>query len=405
MTNGGGTRHHRTSATFTEPLTDTLRRGIPLVWATGEGDTRTALVGWGERFRADAVGPRRFDDLNAAFAEFTAGVDDDPTTIIAFVTVSFADDSEASSTLIVPEVLGRWSNGTLTITPDAPLPAPSAPADFEELDVRPGRLTREGYRRAVAAAVERIVGGELDKVVLARDLEASGPDPVDVAAVLTRLQAANPTTWTFHIDGLIGSSPEMLVATRGRAVRSHVLAGSANVTGDTGVDDQTATRLAASAKDHAEHLYAARSVLDRLGEVADVTSVDPVVIRLPRIMHLATDVTGVLREPLSALEVAGLLHPSAAVCGTPTDVAAQVLAELEGFDRGRYAGPVGWVTAAGDGEFAIALRCGQISDDGCAVRLFAGGGIVSGSVPNDELAETAQKFLPMYEALSPVARP
>ncbi len=122
-------------------------------------------------------------------------------------------------------------------------------------------------------------------------------------------------------------------------------------------------------------------------------------------MHLATDISGTLREPHSALALAGIVHPSAAVCGTPTDVAFRVIAELEGFDRGRYAGPVGWVDARGDGEFVIALRCGQVTADGTAIRLFAGGGIVAGSVPSDELAETARKFLPMYEALSPVDRP
>lgn len=391
--------------TLTEPFTASLRRGTPLLWATGAGDDRHALLGWGERFRLEAAGPERFERLAAGFRRFVDQSDTAPADLVAFVAVSFAADSTASSTLIVPDVLGRWSADALTLPAGAVLPIPSEPVDFEELDVRPGSLTREGYRRAVADAVARIQDGELDKVVLARDLIATSPDPVDIPAVLTRLQQANPQSWTFHVDGLLGSSPEMLTATHGQRVRSQVLAGSANATGDPRVDDQTATRLAASAKDHVEHLYAARSVTESLAEIADVASVDPVVVRLPRIMHLATDVTGHLRDHLTALEVAGRLHPSAAVCGTPTETAAAVLAELEGFDRGRYAGPVGWMDGTGDGEFAIALRCGQVSADGCSVRLFAGGGVVAGSEPSAELAETAQKFLPMYEALSPVARP
>ena len=105
------------------------------------------------------------------------------------------------------------------------------------------------------------------------------------------------------------------------------------------------------------------------------------------------------------LSVVEAVHPSAAVCGTPTPVAAALLRRLEGFDRGRYAGPVGWIDAAGNGTFAIALRCGQLEDEGRSVRLYAGGGIVAGSDPSAELAETAQKFLPVYEALSPLARP
>ena len=240
---------------------------------------------------------------------------------------------------------------------------------------------------------------------MARDLVATAPQPLDLPALLDRLQRANTASWTFHVDGLVGSSPEMLVAVRGNRVRSQVLAGSAPVTGDVHADDVTATRLAASAKDHAEHAYAARSVAERLASLGEVATRDPQVKRLPRIMHLATDIAGTLREAHSALEVAGVVHPSAAVCGTPTDVAFGVIAELEGFDRGRYAGPVGWVDAAGDGEFVIALRCGQLDEEGTTIRLFAGGGIVAGSVPNDELAETARKFLPMYEALSPVDRP
>lgn len=393
------------TTTVVEPFATSVRRGTPLLWATGAGAMLTARLGWGERFRAEASGPRRFDDLADAFARFAATAPGPRADVVAFVAGAFADDSAATSVLIVPEVLGTWRGGVLRLHSTDGVPSPSEAAEFEELDVRSGRLTREGFRRAVVAAVRRIEAGEVEKVVLARDLEATAPDPIDVSVVLSRLQEANPDSWTFHVDGLIGSSPELLVSVTGRRVFSQALAGSAIVTGDVHTDDLTATRLAASAKNHAEHGYAARSVVERLATVAHVSAVDPRVLRFPRIMHLATDISGVLHEPLSALHVAGVVHPSAAVCGTPTDVAASVLAELEGFDRGRYAGPVGWVDAAGDGEFAIALRCGQVGEDGRSVRLFAGGGVVAGSVPNEELAETAQKFLAMYEALSPVARP
>lgn len=411
----------------TEPFATSLRRGVPLVWATGSGDDLTAMLGWGEAFRATAQGPDRFAELDAAFSAWLAdqGLLPGGTKPVAFATVAFDDHSAATSVLVVPELLGRWSRGELVVTRQAEpveartaelveapstssgidLPEPSEPGEFEELELLPGQLTRQRYRHAVGAALERIAAGEVEKVVIARDLVASSPEPLDVPALLARLQQANSASWTFHVDGMVGSSPEMLVATSGRAVRSQVLAGSAPVTGAAHLDDVTATRLAASAKDHAEHVFAALSVADRLAEVADVTTRDPQVKRLPRIMHLATDIAGTLRADHSALGLAGLVHPSAAVCGTPTDVAFRVIAELEGFDRGRYAGPVGWLDAAGDGEFVIALRCGQVAEDGTSIRLFAGGGIVAGSVPTDELAETARKFLPMYEALSPVDRP
>lgn len=394
-----------------EAFATSVRRGTPLVWATGAGDNLRALLGWGERFRATASGPERFTALADAFRAFaaqSAGSTDDPHDLVAFATLTFSPDSDAASTLVVPQVLGRWSRGVLTVPDGAEVPDPTAPAEFEELDLLPGDLTRERYRRAVATAVARIEAGEFAKVVLARDLEAAGPDPVDVPAVLTRLQQANPDSFTFHVDGLVGASPELLVARRGPTVISRALAGSAPVTGDPQQDDQLAERLAHSAKDLEEHRYAAHSVADRLATLADVMVSSPSVWRLTRIMHLATDISGTLRPDhahRSALDVAAALHPSAAVCGTPTEAAASVLAELEGFDRGRYAGPVGWLDATGDGEFALALRCGQLSPDGRSVRLYAGGGIVADSVPSAELAETAQKFLPMYEALSPVARP
>ncbi|HHU39324.1 MAG TPA: isochorismate synthase [Propionibacterium sp.] len=394
----------------TEPFATSLRRGTPLVWATGAGDDLTALLGWGEAFRATAQGPGRFAELDAAFSAWVATLPSGSNPV-AYATVAFADDSAAHSVLIVPELVGRWAHGVLTVEPTpgtasaATLPDPTSPCEFDELDLLPGRLTRQRYRNAVAAAIERIRSGEVEKVVIARDLVATSPEPLDLSALLARLQASNTASWTFHVDGMVGSSPEMLVATRGTRVRSQVLAGSAPVTGDVHLDDVTATRLAASAKDHTEHVYAARSVAERLASVADVTTRDPQVIRLPRIMHLATDIGGTLRGPHSPLALAGIVHPSAAVCGTPTEVAFDVIAELEGFDRGRYAGPVGWLDARGDGEFVIALRCGQVDPDGTSIRLFAGGGIVTGSVPTDELAETARKFLPMYEALSPVDRP
>ena len=413
--------------TVVEPLEDSLRRGVPLVWASGSGSSRRALLGWGQAHRVTAQGPDRFRDLDAGFAAFLAtqsrpsapgdAVPPAPaedaaeaTAPVAFVTASFADDSSAASVLIVPELLGTWRDGVLLVRPNttgatADLPPVGDQGVFEELDLRPGTLTREGFRRAVAAAVERLRVGDLEKVVLARDLEATASRPLDVPALLTRLQRANPESYTFHVDGMVGSSPELLVAVEGPHVRSQALAGSAPVSGDVTVDDVTATRLAASGKDHAEHAYAAASVAERLATLATVRRSDPHVIRLPRIMHLATDLTAELRSPASALAVAGVLHPSAAVCGTPTALAASVLAELEGFDRGRYAGPVGWLDASGDGEFAIALRCGQVSREGTGIRLFAGGGIVAGSDPSEELAETARKFLPMYEALSPVDRP
>jgi menaquinone-specific isochorismate synthase len=253
--------------------------------------------------------------------------------------------------------------------------------------------------------VVRIAAGGLDKVVLARDLEARSDHPVDPRWVLRRLTSGYPTCWTFAVDGLLGATPEMLVRCERGLVTSRVLAGTIRRTGDDARDLALAGSLARSSKDLEEHEYAVRSVAEALAPHCASTNVpeSPFVLHLPNVMHLATDVTGVLPQrdgAPSVLELAAALHPSAAVCGTPTDRAAALIDELEGMDRDRYAGPVGWVDARGDGELGIALRTArQDPADARRLRLFAGCGIVAGSDPEAELAEADAKLVPMRDAL------
>ena len=373
------------------------------MWAPGAGADAEALLGWGEALRVETHGADRMPELSRAFAAFVAEGELPPSTI-AFVTAAFADDSAAPSVLIVPELVGRWRDGALNVTANVPTAEPAIPeprrANGErQLTFDSGNLTRTAYRAAVEQAVALLDAGEADKIVLARDLRVSADSPIDVAALLAQLAAANPSAWTFQVDGMVGASPEMLIEVSAGAVHSRVLAGSAPVRGNAAMDDAAATALMSSGKDRVEHEYAARSVSSRLARIARLHVSSPGLVRLPTIMHLATDITGSLNEPLSALDVVARVHPSAAVCGTPTDRAFELIAQLEGFDRGRYAGPVGWVDAGGNGEFAIALRCEQLNASCEGIRLFAGGGIVTGSKPEDELAETAQKFLPMQNAL------
>ena len=185
-------------------------------------------------------------------------------------------------------------------------------------------------------------------------------------------------------------------------ITSRVLAGTISKTGDDAKDLALAASLARSSKDLAEHEYAVRSVAEAIEPFCSSTNVpeSPFVLHLANVMHLATDVTGALVETLShtdAFTILEQLHPTAAVCGTPRPSAAALISEIEGMSRGRYAGPVGWIDAAGDGELGIALRCGQINGD--TIRIFAGCGIVDGSDPEVELAETRAKFAPMRSAL------
>ena len=247
--------------------------------------------------------------------------------------------------------------------------------------------------------MRRICQGDLRKVVLARDVFGRADRPIDTRAVLARLSARYPDCYTFSCAGLVGATPELLIRRDGDEVRSLVLAGTMP-RGDTDEEDaRLAAALLASAKEAEEHFYAADSVRQVLAPLCDELEVPagPELLTLPNVHHLGTRVVGRLAADRSALALAAALHPTAAVGGDPPEVAVDLIRELENMDRGRYAGPVGWMDAHGNGEWGIALRCAQL--DGRTARLIAGCGIVAGSDPAAELAETLSKFRPMRTAL------
>ncbi len=372
------------------------------------------LVGWGRAAELTCAGPGRFTDAAdwwrdlASHAVVRDDVDRPGSGLVAFGSFTFSDDG-VGSTLVVPEVvLGRrdgiaWLTviGTgITAMPD--VAATDTPPDPAGVTFADGPVDSNTWQGMVAEAVRRIEHDDLDKVVLARDLVADLDEVLDVRAPLARLAATYPSCWTFHVDGFFGSTPEMLVRLERGLVTSRVLAGTIRRTGDDAHDNALAGSLARSSKDLEEHEYAVRSVADALAPHCTSMNVPetPFVLHLPNVMHLATDVTGVMRNGASALTLAASLHPSAAVGGTPTRDAVQLIAEIEQLDRGRYAGPVGWIDARGDGEWGIGLRSAQIEGDGTTVRLFAGCGIVADSVPADELAESNAKFIPVRDALA-----
>jgi menaquinone-specific isochorismate synthase len=240
--------------------------------------------------------------------------------------------------------------------------------------------------------------------VLARDLLVSADVPLDPRRLLRRLADRFPDCWTFAVDGLLGATPELLLRRTGRELSARVLAGTAP-RGAGADDDRLAAELIGSAKDRAEHSLAVDSLVRALEPFCSTLTApaEPDLLTLANVRHLATDVTGTQRRTGSSgraglLELIGAVHPTAAVCGTPTRDAADVIAELEGMDRGRYAGPVGWLDARGDGEFGLALRCAELVGEDSA-RLFAGCGIVAGSDPAAELAETQAKFAAFQAAL------
>jgi menaquinone-specific isochorismate synthase len=404
----------------TQPL-DSIRPLVPLV------DPRHPLVfsrrgqgiaGVGEALRLEFSGPNRMVDAAAAWKRVAAAATvTDPialpgTGLVAFGAFTFADASAATSVLIVPSVVIGRRDGVSWITRisltadaanDTPAAAPvSTPIGAEyRLTLRPGSLNPDGYLGAVNSAVGRIRSGEVSKVVLARDLVGHLPAEADLRLVVAELSLGYPDCWTFAVDGLIGSSPETLVRADHGTVSARVLAGSTARGADALADQEAAVALATSTKDQDEHQYALQSLLTSLRPHSRnvTTSELPFTLKLPNLWHLASDVEGTLTDGATSLDLIAALHPTAAVAGTPTRTALKVIAELEPFDRGRYAGPVGWVGADGDGEWAVALRCAEVASNG-DITAFAGAGIVAESDAEMELAETKMKFRPVVEAFS-----
>jgi len=399
----------RVSTTRVDPvdLLTVLPEHGPLAWVRdGEG-----LVGWGAAARVELTGPGRFADAQTWWRGVVAGADvtDEVglpgTGLVAFGSFAF-DPNAGSSVLVVPAVIVGRRGGTTwltTVGAGVPgLPVRAKPRPPGEVLFADGARPSPEWVRVVADAVRRIEAGEVSKVVLARDLEARAAAPVDVRWPLRRLAAGYPGCWTFAVDGLLGATPEMLVRLVDGVATSRVLAGTLRLSGDATKDLRKGTALARSIKDVEEHGYGVRSVADALALHCSTVDVppDPFVLELPNVMHLATDVSGVVNDGATSLELVASLHPSAAVCGTPTQVAMELIREIEGLDRGRYAGPVGWLDARGDGEWGIALRCAQVDPaDPRRLQLFAGCGIVAGSKPEDELAESNAKLVPMRDAL------
>ncbi|MTD14477.1 isochorismate synthase [Nakamurella sp. YIM 132087] len=364
------------------------------------------LVGWGTHAVLRTSGPDAAARIGAWVTRTLGALEHDSDVPgagpVAFVSLGF-DDPDTAVAVIPSVLLGRRDGvafRTVIGAPSVRTPVPvSAPGRISWSDAG---MSAAAFTTAVAAARSRIRAGELEKVVLAHDLEAQAEHPIDERLLLQHLADAYPSCATFAVDGLLGASPELLVRRRGTRISSRVLAGTAWPERSGAA---VATELLSSAKDLAEHRFAANSVADTLRAVTAELDVPagPRPLALANLTHLATDITGVLADPsLSALDVASRLHPTAAVGGTPRDVARQVIRELEAGPRGRYAAPVGWIDAAGDGDFAIALRCAQVS--GRTVRLFAGCGVVAGSDPEHEAREAQVKMIPVRDALERTAR-
>lgn len=387
-------------------LVDTLPRDQGALWVrAGDG-----LSGRGEAIRlAMGTDESRFaraaEQLTGIFSAIT--VHDEVRTPgsgpVAFVSATF-DPWSPGSVLVVPQVVtGRRGDRAWTTVVGDPAPAPGTDdptSGDRRIRYAGSSISDVEWLDAVATATRRIDSGVLDKAVLARDLAVWSRTPFEPRRLARRLADAYPDCYTFCVDGLIGATPELLVRRMGSQVESLVLAGTARRGRDEVEDAALGEKLLCSPKERSEHRFAVSSVADTLAPRCGALTVGeaPFVLRLANVQHLATHIHGILTGPAwpTAFELAGALHPTAAVCGTPTSDALALIRELEGMDRGRYAGPVGWVDAHGNGEFGIALRCAQLA--GARARLFAGAGVVADSLPEHELEETRLKLRAMQSA-------
>lgn len=379
-----------------------------VAWMRGD----FSLEGYGEAWRFDpGVGEGRFLRAREAWNDWMAGTEvaDQVCEVgsgpLGFASFTFDPEAPGSVVAVPAVVLGRRAGRSwVTTTGDTgsalstTRSAPGAEAPDRPRYVGPSRPDWE-WMASVARALSLIEADCVKKVVLARDVAVWTKSPFGVRRLLRRLHHSFPECFTFLVDGLVGASPELLLQQSGKQIESVALAGTAPRHPDPGMDRQLARRLLESEKDRREHELTAWSVKEALTEICARLdhSPEPTLQELVNLRHLSTRFTGLLSEGLSSFEVLHRLHPTAAVGGVPRQEAMEVISELEKIDRGRYAGPVGWFDAAGDGEWAIALRCAQLNEAGA--RLFAGAGIVTGSLPEEELAETRLKLRAMINAL------
>ncbi|HLS34005.1 MAG TPA: isochorismate synthase [Brevibacterium sp.] len=391
-------------------------------WVRG----RSGLVGIGRRVRLRARGETRFHELARQWDRLVAAAEVDDRVgllgsgLVGFSAIAFAADSGVDSVIDVPEYLLGRRDGRVWLThvsggEDDPAEESVAGLQLTPTPLRdqriasrePGHVSPERFEEIAAQATSRLRSPEAGerKIVLARDEVITAEDDIDVRTVLGRLNAEFPSTWTFLVAGLVGATPELLIGVEDGAVHSRVLAGTYRVQDDPEAEVAAARAHLGGRKDSVEHSYAIDSLASTLGPVTQELHVDPEphLLQLANVIHLASDAHGRLAaradgSRISPFEVAHAVHPTAAVGGTPRGRAMDLISRLEEMDRGRYAGPVGWVDGRGNGQFGIALRCGQLEERN-RIRLFAGAGIMPDSDPESERRETDAKFAPMRRAL------
>ena len=372
---------------------------------------KQGLIGWGEEHRLETTGPNRVLELDSlwkdlvAQAEITDEVNLSGSGLVSAGSIAFSDHSETKSVLVIPKVVVGKQGDTLWLTTinideAEALKLIDLDSNFTSASFEPGQISKDQYLLNVEKGLEVIASGQVEKVVLARDLSASVSTDFNINPALRKLEKKFDSCYIYSVAGMFGASPELLVKVSHSEFSARVLAGTAGRGTDPGVDQAIGSALIESPKNRAEHKFAIDSLVASLSEFTKEITVDsePFSIALPNLWHLASDVKAMLSSDSTSLQVVNALHPSAAVAGTPRDKALEVIEEIENVNRGRYAGPVGWLGADGDGVWAIALRGAQLSNG--KLTAFAGCGIVSGSDAQAELDEAILKFKPIVDSLS-----
>ncbi len=383
-------------------LQERLRADLPIsaIWLHhGE-----CIVGLGVHDQAHLHGPQPMAQARQWWHQHLDHLDLNRVSPLALAGFAF-DSHHASSTVLLPEaVLRHDSHGThLSWIDQRPTWSSSTPTRLPEVTaVEQGPLDPAQWQHSVAQAVRLIRQRQLSKVVLARSILAHLDADLDLPSLAIHLAATYPQCFSFALDGWVGASPELLLNLQDKTVSSMVLAGTVATpdANSPASNEQAIAALQTSVKDLHEHRLSVESVTDALASCCSWVHApaQPHVLRLAGVAHLATGVTGRANPGVSLWELLAALHPTAAICGAPRQAAAEVISRLEGLDRGRYTGPVGWFDASGAAQFAIALRCGHL-EASQRLRLFAGAGIVADSDPAAELAETTSKVQPLLRAL------
>ena len=314
--------------------------------------------------------------------------------------------TDAHEFVIPKVVIGKTQSGEQWITT-----VDDAEFEFEQsqkplavassFSVNPG-VSVDHYLEAVRLTAEAVRENKLAKAVIARDIFVSSSQSFDIRAILLRLKASFGSSYRYLFEGFIGASPELLISVLGNQVKSHPLAGTVPRTGNIETDTKFAQELIASAKNQLEHRIVIDMVRDTLLPWCSFLDwqADPSIVSVANVQHLGTEISGQLSEPRpSVLDLAYALSPTPALGGSPREIALDHIAQVEGMNRGRYGGAVGFLNAKGDGKFAVSIRCAEFDDSQTTARLFAGGGIVADSEPQNELAETQAKFQAMLAAL------